>query len=129
MRRLRLLPLLLALIALPVLAAAQPAPPVKPDTKELAKLAKLDKAQAAAKAAYLKNKTNAKLRQAYIDTSMAAGKAYRITPAVGSRVKYPKSLRYFREVRKVDPKNKDAIMYIEEMESIYRSIGKPIPPA
>jgi hypothetical protein len=129
MRRLRLLPLLLALIALPVLAAAQTAPPVKPNMDALAKLKKLDNSQAAAKKAFLRNPKDPAAKRIYIKVTLDAANAYMRTPALPSTKKYPKSLRYFREVRKVDPKNKVANESIEMMESIYRSIGKPIPPA
>ena len=101
----------------------------KPDSKELARLAKLEAAQVAAKRASLAKPKSAGLKKAYVKATLAVGKAYMTTPAVAPRVKYPKSLRYYREARKADPKNAEAIEAITMMEGIYRSMGRPIPPS
>jgi hypothetical protein len=43
------------------------------------------------------------------------------------RVKYPKALRLYREVLKVDPHNREAMANAKLIEDVYRSMHRPIP--
>jgi tetratricopeptide (TPR) repeat protein len=98
------------------------------DTKELARLAKLDKAQATAKQAYLKKPKDAKLKKKYVDATTTLAYEVMTSPALSPREKYPRALRLYREAKQVDPKNKDAIKWVKEIEDIYKSMGRPVPP-
>src|SRR5579862_5186802 len=46
---------------------------------------------------------------------------------LGSHEKYPKALRLYREVLKIDPKNREAAANSKMIEDVYRSLGRPIP--
>lgn len=98
------------------------------DKKELAMLAGLEKTQLSAKAAYAKKPKDAKVKKAYIDATMKLADAELVSPALLPKVKYPRSLRHYREIRKVDPKNAKANEQIALIEGIYRSMKRPIPP-
>lgn len=97
------------------------------EKKELAELAKIEKAQQAAKAAYLKSPKDAKKKKAYVDATLVLANNTQASIALSSKDKYPKALRLFREAIKVDPKNKEAIQGRDTIESIYKSLGRPIP--
>lgn len=97
------------------------------EKKELAELAKLEKMQQAAKAAHLKSPKDAKARKNYLQLSLTLANNIQASMALGSKDKYPKALRLYREVLKVDPKNKEATFNKNRIESIYKSMGRPIP--
>lgn len=97
------------------------------DKKELAMLADLEKKQVAAEAAFKKKPADAKLKKSYIDTSTKLADAVLVSPALAPKDKYPKSLRLYRGVKKVDPKNAHAKKNIDLIEGIYKSMGRPIP--
>lgn len=113
----------LALIVSTVAFAQQPVN----EKKELAELAKLENMQRAARAAHLKTPKDAKLRKRYLDLSLTLANNIQASMALGSKDKYPKALRLYREVLKVDPKNKEAKFNKDRIESIYKSMGRPIP--
>lgn len=98
------------------------------DKKELAMLATLENAQLSAKAAFAKKPKDAKAKKAYIDATMKLADAELISPALLPKDKYPKALRHYREVRKVDPKHTKANEQIALIEGIYKSMKRPIPP-
>jgi tetratricopeptide (TPR) repeat protein len=43
--------------------------------------------------------------------------------------KYPKALAMYREVLKLDPENREAKKWVEDIEAIYESLGRPVPKA
>jgi len=94
------------------------------DKKEKAMLAQLEKKYTTAKADYAKKPAT---KPAYIKATLAYADAVLVSPALGPREKYPKSLRLYREVRSVDPSNKSAKSNIDLIEGIYKSMGRPIP--
>lgn len=95
--------------------------------KELAELARLEKLQIASKAAFKKSPKDAKKRKAYLDVSLLLANNTQASMALGSKDKYPKALRLYREVLVVDPANKEAKLNRDRIESIYKSMGRPIP--
>lgn len=116
---------MLAGIALSTIAFAQAQPMT--EKEERAKIAEISKLQKTAKASYLKQKSNRKLKKSYIDWTFTLGENYNFAKFVPSREKYPKALGYFREVLKADPKHEGAKKWSEMIVSIYKSMGKPVP--
>lgn len=96
------------------------------DKKELATIAKLDAAYVAAKKAY-STKATPQNRSALIAAAMKLADTVLVSPALSPKDKYPRSLRAYREVKKLDPKHIAAQEKIELIEGIYRSMGRPIP--
>ncbi len=115
---------LLALLLVP--AFGQYDKPVSP-AEETKNLKLLITKQSTAKAAYLKHQADPKFKKQYVDTSVALGLQYTFANTVDRKVKYKKALTYFREAKKVDPKNPVANKWIDQIESIYKSMGRPIP--
>ncbi len=119
------------LVSLSVLMLSVSALPQKDvsdmDKKELAMLGKLTKSYEAAKAKFVAKPKAADTKKVYISSAMALAEAVRVSPALGPKDKYPRSLRLFREVLKTDPGNKTAKARRDEIEEIYRSMGRPIP--
>lgn len=113
----------LAILLSTVVFAQQPVN----EKKELAELAKLEKMQQAAKASFSKSPKDAKVRKNYLQLSLTLANNIQASMALGSKDKYPKALRLYREVLKVDPKNKEAKFNKDRIESIYKSMGRPIP--
>lgn len=131
-----------AVIAQPVGQALPGTPGKKPtgkfpavkDTPEVkaekAKLAKLAKNSQAARGAYEKavgKQQSAKLKKAAADTIMKEADAVLVSPAMGPKDKYPKALTLYREVVRLDPKNKEAQDAIKTIVSIYKQMGRPVP--
>lgn len=98
------------------------------DAKELAMLKSLEAKQVAAKAKFVKAPKDAAMKKAYIGSTIKLADAVLVSPALAPRAKYPKALKHYREVRKVDPKNAHAKQQIDLIEGIYKSMGRPIPP-
>lgn len=97
------------------------------DKKELAMLADLEKKHVAAETAFKKKPTDAKLKKAHLDAARKLANAVLVSPALAPKDKYPKSLRVYRGIMKIDPKNAHAKKQIDLIEGIYRSMGRPIP--
>jgi hypothetical protein len=81
----------------------------------------------ATKALYTKKPTDAKLKKKYVDSSLAYGLGCMYSVSLPPREKYKSALVYFREVLKLDPKNKVAKEQKVMIESIYKQMGRPIP--
>lgn len=97
------------------------------DRKEAAQLAALEKSQVAAKSAFVKSPKDPKAKAAYIKSSNKLAYTAMNALTLPPRVKYPKALRLYRDVLKVDPKNAEALKWKKQIEDIYRSMGRPIP--
>jgi hypothetical protein len=119
-----LLAFLIALIWVP--SFAQYDKPVSPDA-EKKNIAKLQKNHATVKAAFLKNKKDAKLKKRYVDSNVALGMQYTYAGTVDRKQKYRIALGFFNEALKYDPKNKDANETKGMIVSIYKSMGRPVP--
>lgn len=94
---------------------------------EKAKLGRLEKAYVSAKSAWKAKPKSPQLKGAYARATNNLASAVMVSPALDSKAKYPKALRLYREVLKVQPKNAEALKYRDLIESIYRSMNKPIP--
>lgn len=107
------------------LAIAQPSQ--VDEQKELKELKRVETLQQRAKAAYTKKPKDAKLRAEYIKLTLVLANNTQASMALSSKDKYPKALRLYREVLKIEPKNGEALENKNRIESIYRSMGRPIP--
>jgi hypothetical protein len=94
--------------------------------EEKALLAKLEKSYSTAKTSHAKQ-ASAKTKKTYIEATLAYADAVMYSKTLGPKVQYPKALNLYREVLKVDPKNKHAKDNKEMIEGIYKSMGRPIP--
>jgi len=117
-----MLALVLALLWVPA-TAQQPATPAQ----EKQNIAKLLKNHSTAKAAFLKNPKHPKAKKAYVDSNVALGLQYTYAQTVDRKQKYKIALKYFREALKHDPKNVDARKSHDQIVSIYKSMGRPVP--
>ncbi len=97
------------------------------DKKELAHLASLEKTYTAAKGKFTKSPKDAGAKKAYIASALKLANDTMVSPPLAPRVKYPKAIRLYREVLKVDPKNKEALKNKKLIEDIYKSMGRPVP--
>ncbi len=102
-------------------------PEVKAEKAKLAKLAKNSQAARAAMERATEKAKVAKLKKAAADAIMKEADVVLVTPALGPKEKYPKALRLYREVVRLDPKNAGAKEAIKTIESIYKQMGRPIP--
>lgn len=112
--------LLLSLIAVPF-AQAQGKPNV-----ELLALAKLEKQRDAAKVVFLKHPSKAS-KQRFIQLNDKLANDTMMAQSLTPHEKYTKALRLYRYSMKVDPQDSEASKWVHEIESIYKSMGKPIP--
>ncbi len=119
----------IVVLAVCAFSAAQKGPMQQGGGKEVSKaqLAKLDKEYKAAEAAYKKAPKDKKVVKKYADASFALGMGTMVGEGLTPREKYTGALKYLRRSVKADPKNKLAKEQIEMIESIYKSMGRPIP--
>ena len=122
----RVMPLIVALAALASVSFGQANKDL--DKKELAMLKGLEVEQKLAKTKFDKNPKDAKLKKVLIGATMKLADAQLVSPALPPREKYPKALRNYRVVVKLDPKHASAKEKINTIESIYKQMGRPIPP-
>lgn len=92
-----------------------------PDMKEMVE--KVKKAQTA----YDGNKADAKAKSALVAAKLTYGNALRDSEKLPFSVKYRAALKMYRQVLELDPQNKETIEKKTEIESIYKSMGRPIP--
>lgn len=125
--------LALLLVLVPSLAVAwqggygsKGARPAAQTSASLADLKKMEAYQQTTKAAY-KKQANPKTKKAYVDATVKYGTACMNSDALDRKVKYKKALYLYREALKIDPSNKEAKENASMIESIYKSMGRPIP--
>ena len=87
----------------------------------------LDERVATAKAAYEENPSDTAAKTAYADAALMNANFYMYKSPLPPNQKYPKALALYREVLKADPSNAAAKESIETIESIYRSMNRPVP--
>ena len=90
-------------------------------------LAKLRKDQSSAKAAFKKKPKDAGLKHRYVVATVKLGTATMMSETLDRKVKYRDALRLYREALKFEPDNHEALNNKDLIESIYRSMGRPIP--
>ncbi len=92
-----------------------------------AKLKALEAAYTTAKASFAKKPKDAKVKQAYINATFAVGMGRMYSVSLPPRQKYTTALDAFREVKKVDPKHKEANKNYDMIVAIYKSMKRPVP--
>lgn len=97
------------------------------DKKELAMIKGLEDKNTAARKAFFKSPKDPKLKKAYVAATWKHAEAVLVSPALGPKDKYPRSLKLYREILKVEPSNKLAKERISLIEGIYKSMGRPVP--
>ncbi|MFQ3586223.1 MAG: hypothetical protein SNJ74_12585 [Fimbriimonadaceae bacterium] len=90
-------------------------------------LVQLEEEYRKAKTEHTRAPRDAAKRKAYVDATMKLGMETMTALSMPPREKYPKALRLFREVLRVDPKNKEAAKWRDQIVDIYRSMGRPVP--
>jgi len=99
------------------------APAPEQEIKELEDGKKLDEAE---KAAFEKDPSDAQKKK-YVDAALKYGTTVMLANSLPPKVKYPDSLKLFREVLKADPENAEAKENVKVIEDIYKSMGRPVP--
>lgn len=69
----------------------------------------------------------AEVRSALADAHLKYGDSYFTNESLPPRQKYRPALMQYRQVLKYDKTNKDAAAKIKLIESIYKSMGMPVP--
>lgn len=113
--------------AIVVLAAGAAGQKPIDEKKELAELARVEKLQRASQAAFAKAPKDPQKKKSYVQLTLTLANNVQASMALGSKEKYPKALRLYRDVLKVEPKNKEALFHKNRIEAIYKSMGRPIP--
>jgi len=94
---------------------------------EAAIITKMTQKLAVAEKAFKLAPKDSVVKGEYIRKSMALANYVLDAQYLSPKEKYPRSLRLYRAVLKVDPKNKDAKLKRDTIERIYKQMGRPIP--
>jgi len=92
-----------------------------------AKAGKFDEAIALLEAEKKAKPKDAAVTKALADASFAHGTSLMNDEALPPMRKYPAALRAFRKTMALDPSNKKAAENANMIESIYKSMGRPVP--
>jgi tetratricopeptide (TPR) repeat protein len=125
----KVLSVALALAACLAITAAAGQKERKAVSKTKVEIAKYEKQLASARAAHLKNPKDPKAKAKFVEMSLQLAFDCMQSPELTPREKYPKALKHYREVLKIEPKNKEALEWKKLIEQIYKDMGRPIPPA
>jgi tetratricopeptide (TPR) repeat protein len=121
----RLTASLTVLLAVALVGAQPKTDPLATEKKELVRL---ETAYKAAKAKSTKNPKDVAARNAYSKAASDYGTAVMKAMSLKDRAaKYGKALNLFREALRANPDNTEAKANKDMIESIYKSLGKPIP--
>lgn len=88
-----------------------------------------DEQIAALQEAFDKSPANDAAKNALVGALVARAEYYMTADDLAPREKYPKALQLYRRAVKLDPDNATAKAGVDQIESIYRSMGRPIPEA
>lgn len=91
------------------------------------KIAKVFATYSKAKTVYQKSPKDSAKRAAYVTATTQLADTYMTILGLAPKQKYPNALKYYREVLKIEPKNKHAQDSANIIISIYKSLGKPVP--
>lgn len=97
------------------------------DTKETKLLNQAKTLYTKSKASFVKTPKDAKAKKSYIDATVSYGTIAMNSPVLKPKDKYPLALRLYREALKIDPKNEVALNNRKMIESIYKSMNRPVP--
>ena len=98
-----------------------------PILNEKQKLIKLEKEYKLSKSLYLQKRNQVDFEKKYLAATLFLADTVMISTVLIPKIKYPEALRLYREVLTLQPKNKSARKNKDLIESIYRSMGRPIP--
>lgn len=117
----------LSVCLLATLTPALPASKVVTDAQNLANGGKFEEAIALLEGDLKKNPKNEETRAVLASTHFAFGEKIMFDKALPPFQKYPAALKNFRKAVEYDPKNRKAADHINTIESIYKSMGRPVP--
>ncbi len=95
--------------------------------KDAADLAKLGKQRDAAKLAMTKHPGNQKQTHSFVEINDVYANKTMTAAWLTPHEKYSKALKLYRESLKADPHDAEAKKWVDMIESIYKSMGRPIP--
>jgi tetratricopeptide (TPR) repeat protein len=107
--------------------AAPRATPGSSEANASAPNAPIDQKVAELEAAYAKNPGDASAKKQLADASFENAQFYMYKSPLPPNQKYPKALALYKRTVDLDPSNVSAKESIDMIESIYRSMGKPVP--
>lgn len=91
-----------------------------PEIEKPAELVDLEKA-------YEKNPNDQETKKKLIQATYELGRKIEYDDKLPPFVKYPQALKLFRRTLELDSNHKEALAEKEQIENIYRSMGRPIP--
>ncbi len=103
------------------------ADPAVTQSQALLKAHKYDDAIALLAKAHAANPKSAELTKALADAHLADADAMMADDSMPPNRKYPGALREYRKVLELDKTNQKAKGSVDQIEGIYKSMGRPIP--
>lgn len=97
------------------------------DKKDAAALTKLGKQRDAAKLTMTKHPGNLNLSHNFVQINDVYANKTMMAGWLSPHEKYSKALHLYRESLKADPHDAEAKKWVDTIESIYKSMGRPIP--
>lgn len=97
------------------------------DKKELQVIAAKEKKLVEARKVFFKNPKDKKGKANYISTTLDLAEFILVSPALGAKEKYPRSLKLYREILRTDASHKKALERVSLIESIYKQMGRKVP--
>jgi tetratricopeptide (TPR) repeat protein len=119
--------LILSVCLLAATATAWPASKAVADAQKLAKDGKFDEAIALLESDLKKNPKSDETKTALAAVHYENGEKVMYDKALPPFQKYPAALKSFRKTLEYDPKHRKAQDHINTIESIYKSMGRPVP--
>jgi tetratricopeptide (TPR) repeat protein len=95
--------------------------------KDLALLSQLGKKRDMAKAFLKQHPKDAQAKKRFLQANDKFAYETMNTDALSPKKKYPQALKLYRESLKTDPNDAEAGKWVQMIESIYRSMKRPIP--
>lgn len=91
-----------------------------PEPEKPAELVELEKA-------YEKNPKDEATKKKLVQATYDLGFKIEMDNSLQPFIKYRQALKLFRRALEIDPEHKDSIAQKEQIENIYRSMGRPVP--
>lgn len=117
----------LSVILLVILAAACSKAGVSPEAKALLKEKKYDEGIALLEQAYAANANSQAIKQELLTACVEYGNELTFKSDLPPNQKYAKALRFYRRALQLEPQQKEALEGKNLIESIYASMGRPVP--
>jgi hypothetical protein len=108
-------------------SAGGPGAPKPADANRASRVTPTEEQVAALQAAYDKAPSNDAAKMALVAALVSRGDYFMYSDELAPREKYPKALALYRRAAKLDPENATARTGIEQIESIYKSMNRPVP--